>query len=144
MKITDLHPFDPITYLNDEEDVMGYLHSVIEENRPKATAAALHDVARARRRLHLTAPFDPVDYLHNEAQITAYLQVAAEQAAEYGDSSILTDAIRTAARARGMADLAQVTGIPRESLDNTLQETARLGKILAALGVNIALTPKSP
>ena len=40
MKITDLHPFDPITYLNDEEDVMGYLHSVIEENRPKATAAA--------------------------------------------------------------------------------------------------------
>ena len=37
MKITDLHPFDPITYLNDEEDVMGYLHSVIEENRPKET-----------------------------------------------------------------------------------------------------------
>ena len=137
-------PFDTAAHLRDEEDMTGYLHAVLEEQSPALTAAALININRARRRLHLTAPFDPVDYLHNEAQITAYLQVAAEQAAEYGDSSILTDAIRTAARARGMADLAQVTGIPRESLDNTLQETARLGKILAALGVNIALTPKSP
>jgi probable addiction module antidote protein len=90
-----------------------------------------------------TAPFDPVDYLHNEAQITAYLQVAAEEAAEYGDNSILTDAIRIAARARGMADLARAAGLPQESLDKTLQEAAALSKILAALGVKIALNPIS-
>ena len=87
MKLADLHPFDPITYLNDEEDVMGYLHSVIEENRPKATAAALHDVARARRRLHLTTPFDPADYLKDEAHTTAYLQIAAEEAGRNGQIS---------------------------------------------------------
>lgn len=124
MKITDLHPFDPITYLNDEEDVMGYLHSVIEENHPKTTAAALYDVARARRRLHLTTPFDPADYLTDEAHTTAYLQIAAEEAAENGDNSILLDAIQTAARAYGMT------------------EGETVADVLNALGMTITLTPR--
>ena len=63
MKLADLRPFDVINHLRDEEDVMGYLQAVMEENHPKATAAALHDVARARRQLHLTTPFDPAGRL---------------------------------------------------------------------------------
>lgn len=147
MKLADLHPFDPIAYLDDEEDVMGYLHSVIEENHPKATAAALHDVARARRRLHITTPFDPADYLKDEAHTTAYLQMAAEEAAENGDNSILLDAIQTAAKAHGMTDLAKATGIPRESLYRSLREGNSprydtVSKILNALGMTITLTPR--
>ena len=124
MKLANLRPFDVINHLRDEEDVMGYLHSVIEENRPKATAAALHDVARARQRLHLTTPFDPADYLKDEAHTTAYLQMAAEEAAENGDNSILLDAIQTAARAYGMT------------------EGETVADVLNALGMTITLTPR--
>ena len=113
MKLANLRPFDVITYLDDEEDVMGYLQAVIEENRPKATAAALHDVARARRRLHITTPFDPADYLKDEAHTTAYLRMAAEEATENGDNSILLDAIQTAARAYGMTEGETVAEIGR-------------------------------
>ena len=126
---------------------MGYLQAVMEENHPKATAAALHDVARARRRLHLTTPFDPADYLKDEAHTTAYLQLAAEEAAENGDNSILLDAIQTAAKAYGMTDLAKATGIPRESLYRSLREGNSprydtVSKILNALGMTITLTPR--
>ena len=126
---------------------MGYLQAVVEENHPKATAAALHDVARARRRLHLTTPFDPADYLKDEAHTTAYLQMAAEEAAENGDNSILLDAIQTAAKAHGMTDLAKATGIPRESLYRSLREGTSprydtVSKILNALGMTITLTPR--
>ena len=126
---------------------MGYLQAVVEENHPKATAAALHDVARARRRLHLTTPFDPADYLKDEAHTTAYLQMAAEEAAENGDNSILLDAIQTAAKAYGMTDLAKATGIPRESLYRSLREGNSprydtVSKILNALGMTITLTPR--
>lgn len=126
---------------------MGYLQAVMEENHPKATAAALHDVARARRRLHLTTPFDPADYLKDEAHTTAYLQMAAEEAAENGDNSILLDAIQTAAKAYGMTDLAKATGIPRESLYRSLREGNSprydtVSKILNALGMTITLTPR--
>ena len=124
MKRANLRPFDVITYLDDEEDVMGYLQAVIEENHPKATAAALHDVARAWRRLHLTTPFDPADYLTDEAHTTAYLQMAAEEAAENGDNSILLDAIQTAARAYGMT------------------EGETVADVLNALGMTITLTPR--
>lgn len=125
---------------------MGYLQAVMEENHPKATAAALHDVARARR-LHLTTPFDPADYLKDEAHTTAYLQMAAEEAAENGDNSILLDAIQTAAKAYGMTDLAKATGIPRESLYRSLREGNSprydtVSKILNALGMTITLTPR--
>ena len=126
---------------------MGYLQAVMEENHPKATAAASHDVARARRRLHLTTPFDPADYLTDEAHTTAYLQAAAEEAAENGNNSILLDAIQTAAKAHGMADLAKATGIPRESLYRSLREGTSprydtVSKILNALGMTITLTPR--
>ena len=124
MKLANLRPFDVINHLRDEEDVMGYLQAVIEENRPKATAAALHDVARARRLLHITTPFDPADYLTDEAHTTAYLQMAAEETAENGDNSILLDAIQTAARAYGMT------------------EGETVADVLNALGMTITLTPR--
>ena len=124
MKLANLRPFDVINHLRDEEDVMGYLQAVIEENRPKATAAALHDVARARRRLRITTPFDPADYLTDEAHTTAYLQMAAEETAENGDNSILLDAIQTAARAYGMT------------------EGETVADVLNALGMTITLTPR--
>jgi len=151
MKLADLRPFDVINHLRDEEDVMGYLQAVMEENHPKATAAALHDVARARRRLHLTTPFDPADYLTDEAHTAAYLQMAAEEAAENGDNSILLDAIQTAAKARGMAGLAKAAGIPRDDLYTLLDEAPALEalhKLLAEAGITPttgeAPAPKKP
>ena len=140
-------PFDTAAHLRDEEDMTGYLHAVLEEQSPALTAAALMNINRARQRLHLTTPFDPADYLKDEAHTTAYLQIAAEEAAENGDNSILLDAIQTAAKARGMADLAKATGIPRESLYRSLREGTSprydtVSKILNALGMTITLTPR--
>lgn len=52
IKVSDLPGFDAVEYLNGEEDSAAYLRTVLEENDPALLAAALDDIARARR----TAP----------------------------------------------------------------------------------------
>lgn len=95
-----------------------------------------------------TNPFDPARYLKSEEEIAVYLQVAVEEAAESGDNNILLKAIETAAKARGMMEVAKQAGVSRESLYRSLAPDAKpryemIVKVLDALGVQITLTPKS-
>ena len=61
-------------------------------------------------------PFDAADYLEDEATLAEYRTAALKDP----DSEALLTAIRTAARARGMADLARTAGLGRESLYKAL------------------------
>ena len=58
------------------------------------------------------APFDAADYLSDDATIAEFLNAALED----GSPEVLLQAIRTAARARGMSQLARDAGLGRESL----------------------------
>ena len=61
-------------------------------------------------------PFDAADYLDNEETIAAYLSATLEE----DDPEMFLVAIKTVARARGMTQLAQETGLGRESLYKAL------------------------
>lgn len=56
--------------------------------------------------------FDSAEYLKDDTDITAYLSVVIEK----GNVGELARALSVTARARGMAQIAQETGIGREAL----------------------------
>ena len=87
-------------------------------------------------------PFETADYLDSEEMIAEYLTVAAEDP----DPAMLLIAIGNVAKARGMAKLAQDSGLGRESLYKALRPGSKpryetISKILAALNVKIQLLP---
>lgn len=89
-------------------------------------------------------PFDAADYLDNEETIFEYLNIAAADP----DPSVLLSALADVAKARGMAKLAQDSGLGRESLYKALRPGSKpryetISKILAALNVKIQLLPAS-
>ncbi|WGE64967.1 addiction module antidote protein [Actinobacillus equuli] len=87
-----------------------------------------------------TTPFDLAEYLDSEEAIQIYLtQVLAD-----GDNAEFLRALGHIARARSMSELAQKTGLGRESLYKTLSANSKprfetILKILKAL--NIELVP---
>jgi probable addiction module antidote protein len=86
-------------------------------------------------------PFDAAEYLTDEAAIAEYLTASLE----IGDEQVLLNAINTAARARGMSQLAKDSGLGRESLYKALAPGAKprydtLLKVIQALGVNITFS----
>jgi probable addiction module antidote protein len=90
-------------------------------------------------------PFDAAEYLTDEAAIAEYLTASLE----IGDEQVLLNAINTAARARGMSQLAKDSGLGRESLYKALAPGAKprydtLLKVIQALGVNITFSAASP
>ncbi|WP_165071327.1 addiction module antidote protein [Desulfovibrio sp. ZJ200] len=87
-------------------------------------------------------PFETADYLDSEEMIAEYLTVAAEDP----DPDMLLIAIANVAKARGMAKLAQDSGLGRESLYKALRPGSKpryetIAKILAALNVKMRLLP---
>jgi probable addiction module antidote protein len=83
-------------------------------------------------------PFDAADYLDNKETIAAYLTAALED--ENPDMFLV--AVKDVARARGMTQLANDTGLGRESLYKALAPGAKprydtLLKVLRALGVSL-------
>ncbi len=79
--------------------------------------------------------YDSAMFLDNEELIVHYL----EEAKAEGNDAFL-EALATVARAKGMSDLAQKTGLSRESLYKTLKKGAKpryetIEKILMGLGV---------
>lgn len=87
-------------------------------------------------------PFETADYLDSEEMIAEYLTVAAEDP----DPDMLLLAIANVAKARGMAKLAQDSGLGRESLYKALRPGSKpryetIAKILAALNVKMRLLP---
>ena len=88
------------------------------------------------------APFDAADYLRDDVAMAEFLSAALED----GNPDVFLQAVRTAARARGMSQLARDTGLGRESLYKALAPGAKprfetVMKVARALGVKFTAHP---
>jgi len=86
--------------------------------------------------------FDITRHLDSEEAIAIYLEEIIED-----DPEMLITALGDIARTRGMTDLAQKTGIARESLYQALSENGNptyntIRKVLDAFGVRLSVKPK--
>lgn len=91
-----------------------------------------------------TKPFDVAEHLRDEEDMALYLKATLEE----NDQDSFLEALRTVARAKGMTQLAQETGLGRESLYKTLSPGAAprfdtIIKITRALGLSLEFTPKN-
>lgn len=87
--------------------------------------------------------YDAAKYLTDEETIAFYLTDALEN----GSEAEFLLALKNVAKARGMTQLAKDSGVTRESLYKTLSGESKprfetITKIVNALGVNLAFTPK--
>lgn len=87
--------------------------------------------------------FDPAEYLDSDEAIAAYMN----EVIATGDNALFLSALSDIARARGMSQVAQESGLGRESLYKALKPGARPGfftiaKVVAALGVNLRVVVK--
>lgn len=85
--------------------------------------------------------FDASDYLDSEEAIAEYLTAALED----DNPDVFLAAIADVAKARGMASIANATGLGRESLYKALAPGAKprydtILKVLNGLGVKIEVT----
>lgn len=86
--------------------------------------------------------FDAADYLDSGTVVAEYLNAALEDE----NPDVFLQAIADVAKARGMTQLAQDTGLGRESLYKALAPGAKprydtVLKLLRALGVELHTTP---
>lgn len=89
-----------------------------------------------------TKIFDAAKYLDNDETIAEYLNLALEDS----NPEMLLLAIGNIARARGMAQVAQDSGLGRESLYKALSDGAKprydtVLKVMRALGVKLHAEP---
>ena len=90
-----------------------------------------------------TTPFDAAEFLDSSEAIAEYLNEAFSD----GDAAFVARAIGTAARARGMADVARQAGLSRENLYRSLNGETRpefdtVLRVLDALGLKLEAKPK--
>ncbi|MEL6491442.1 MAG: addiction module antidote protein [Cyanobacteria bacterium J06634_6] len=88
----------------------------------------------------ITTPYDVVDYLQTPEEMAAYLEASIEEA--QGDTIFIAKALGDIARAKGMSQIAQDTGISCESLDeefsgNIVPSLDTVLKVLQALGLKL-------
>ena len=88
--------------------------------------------------------FDVSEYLTDEKSIAEYLTSIMEE----NDTQLLLAAIGDIAKAQGMSKIASESGLGRESLYKALNAGSKprfdtVLKVLEALGVNIAFSPKA-
>ena len=82
--------------------------------------------------------FDMAEHLPDARAVAEYLTVVSEE----NDPAALADALGTIARARGMGEIAQASGITREALYKALRPNAHprfdtIVRVCAALGVKL-------
>jgi probable addiction module antidote protein len=87
------------------------------------------------------APFDASEYLDNEETIAEYLSAALEDP----NPEVFLLAVRNVAKARGIAKVAQDSGLGRESLYKALSPGAKpryetVRKLMDALGLKLTVT----
>lgn len=87
-------------------------------------------------------PFDVADYLQTNEDIAEYLT----QVLDEGDSDELLRAVGHIAKARGMAHIAEKSGLGRESLYKALAPGAKprfdtVLKVIHALGIHLRAEP---
>jgi probable addiction module antidote protein len=86
--------------------------------------------------------FDITEHLDSEQAIAEYLTVVLEE----NDPAALADALGVAARARGMSEIAELSGLSREALYKALRPDAHprfdtINRVCAALGVKLVAQP---
>ena len=87
-------------------------------------------------------PFDAAEFLSTDEDIAAYIT----EALATDDFEYVAHAIGIAAKARGMSEIAQQTGLSRESLYRSLSSEGRprfetVHQVLAALGLRLRAVP---
>ncbi len=85
-----------------------------------------------------TRPFDITEYLDSDEAIAEYLN----QVLEEGDTDELVAAIGHVAKAKGMSQIAQASGLGRESLYKAFSKGAKprfdtVMKVMSAIGVKL-------
>jgi probable addiction module antidote protein len=88
------------------------------------------------------APFDASEYLDNEEVIAEYLSAALEDP----NPEVFLLAVGSVSKARGIAKIAQDSGLGRESLYKALAPGAKpryetVRKLMDALGMKLTVTP---
>jgi probable addiction module antidote protein len=88
-----------------------------------------------------TRPWDVAEHLETDEDMAAYLEAALEE----GDAALVAAALGDIARAKGMSQIAQETGLGRASLYKALSpegnpEFATVLKVLRALGLRLHAT----
>jgi len=86
-----------------------------------------------------TRRFDPAEYLQTDEEIKMFLRDAAE-----GTPEEFIHALNTAARAKGMSEIARQAGVTRASLYKSLADDGNprfetVAKIVNALGCKLAV-----
>jgi probable addiction module antidote protein len=86
--------------------------------------------------------FDAAEYLDSDEAIAEYLTLVLAE----NDSSLLAAALGDVARARGMSEIAEATGLAREALYKALRPGAQprfdtVNRVCAALGVRLVAEP---
>ena len=86
---------------------------------------------------------DIAEYLDSKEIVAEYLNLICQE----NDPALLLHAIGHVARSKGMAKIAETSGLGRESLYKALDEKAHprfetVFKVLAALGIQMHLVPK--
>ena len=86
--------------------------------------------------------FDVSDYLDDEETVAEYLSAIMKE----GNQDLLLSAIGDIAKAKGMKQIAEQSGLGRESLYKALAPGAKprfetVIKVLRVLGVNLMMTP---
>jgi len=89
-------------------------------------------------------PFDAAKYLDTPEAVAEFLAASFE----YGDAFHIAKAIGTAARARGMTEIAKEAGLSRENLYRSLDgetkpEFDTIMRVLSALGVQLTAKTKT-
>lgn len=82
--------------------------------------------------------FDMAEHIKTEEDIAAYLNLVLEE----GDGAELAHALGVIARAKGMADIAEKSGITREALYKALRPNAQprfdtVHKVMQAMGIKL-------
>ena len=102
-------------------------------------------MAKLKRKTKIkTRPYDSAEYLDTPEAIAEYLTDALEE----DDPRFIAKAIGTAARARGMSEIAREAGVSRENLyralsGDTKPEFDTIRRVLDALGVRLEVKPKA-
>lgn len=121
--------------VNSDPIFAQYADMDFEDAQPVAVVGALTALRAAAVPLK---KWDSAAHLHTEADMQAYLNACLEEAGD--DAAFIAKALGTIARARGMTQLAQQTGLGRESLYKTLSgegnpSFATVLKVIHALGL---------
>jgi len=89
-----------------------------------------------------TQPFDPAAYLDDAESLAAYMS----EALATEDPAFIADALGVVARARGMSEIARLSGLSRESLYRALSpdgnpEFNTILRVVRAMGLQLSTTP---